>query len=117
MNSHDVRQLIRKQKITGSTSGMAKGYLQANVVILKKEYAFDFLLFCHRNPKPCPLLDVTDVGSYTPKKIASCADIRTDVPKYRIYKNGVISHEVTRSEEHTSELQSRFDIVCRLLLE
>jgi len=110
MNSHDVRQLIRKQKITGSTSGMAKGYLQANVVILKKEYAFDFLLFCHRNPKPCPLLDVTDVGSYTPKKIASCADIRTDVPKYRIYKNGVISHEVTDIMEYWEK-----DMVCFLL--
>ena len=46
---------------------MAKGYTQANLAILKKEYAFDFLLFCQRNPKSCPLIDVTEAGSYPSK--------------------------------------------------
>ena len=68
---------------------MSKGYTQANLAILKKEYAFDFLLFCQRNPKSCPLIDVTDVGSFIPNAIAKDADIRTDIPKYRIYKDGV----------------------------
>ena len=49
---------------------MSKGFTQANLVILKKEHAFDFLLFCQRNPKPCPLLDVTEPGSFIPSKIA-----------------------------------------------
>ncbi|MCG2963786.1 DUF1445 domain-containing protein, partial [Escherichia coli] len=50
-------------KITGPTAGMANGYAQANLAILKQEHAYDFLLFCQRNPKSCPLLDVTEVGS------------------------------------------------------
>ena len=53
-----IRQAIREQKLIAPTSGMAKGYIQANVVILPQTYAYDFLLFCQRNPKTCPLLDV-----------------------------------------------------------
>src|SRR5690625_2106775 len=132
MAPSEIRNLIRNQEITGPTAGMSKGFTQANLVILKKEHAFDFLLFCQRNPKPCPLLDVTEAGSFTPVKIANGADIRKDIPKYRIYNDGKYTNEVTditeyweddmvgfllgcsftfetplRSEEHTSELQSR----------
>jgi len=70
MASNEIRDLIRNQEITGPTAGMSKGFKQANLVILKKEHAFDFLLFCQRNPKPCPLLDVTEPGSFIPSKIA-----------------------------------------------
>jgi len=94
MTGAEIRSLIRRQKITGSTAGMAEGYTQANLVILKKEYAFDFLLFAQRNPKSCPILDVVEPGSYTPKLIARHADIRTDLPKYRIYINGSFESEV-----------------------
>ena len=69
------------------TCGIAKGYAQANMIALPKEYAFDFLLFAQRNPKPCPLLEVLDPGSYAPS-IAPGADIRTDIPLYRIWRNG-----------------------------
>src|SRR5690625_7088697 len=86
MAPSEIRNLIRNQEITGPTAGMSKGFTQANLVMLKKEHAFDFLLFCQRNPKPCPLLDVTEAGSFTPVKIANGADIRKDIPKYRIYK-------------------------------
>ncbi|MDK2798472.1 MAG: hypothetical protein PWQ70_91 [Clostridiales bacterium] len=90
----DIRNQIRLGKIRQPTSGMAKGAVQTNLVILPKEQAFDFLLFCQRNPKPCPLLEVTDVGNWEPKRIAPGADIRTDVPKYRIYKDGILEQEV-----------------------
>lgn len=58
-----LRKMIKQGKLTGHTSGMAKGYVQANVVILPSKYAYDFLLFCFRNPKTCPLLDVAEKGS------------------------------------------------------
>ena len=59
----EVRKLIRKGEITTPTSGMCAGYAQANLAILPKDLAYDFLLFTQRNPKPCPILEVSDVGS------------------------------------------------------
>jgi uncharacterized protein YcsI (UPF0317 family) len=73
---------------------MAMGYVQANLVVLPFDCAFDFLLFCQRNPKPCPLLDVTDIGDPEPKTVARGADIRTDVPMYRVYRDGRLCEEL-----------------------
>lgn len=84
----EIRALIRKGKWDKPTAGLAMGYAQANLVILPQKYAFDFLLFCHRNPKPCPLLEVLDSGQYRTKFLASDADIRTDIPRYNIYRKG-----------------------------
>src|SRR5207245_8082583 len=75
--------------------GLALGYVQANLVVVPRELAFDFLLFCQRNPKPCPLLDVTECGSAEPAAVAPGADLRTDVPCYRIYRNGELVEEPT----------------------
>src|ERR1019366_9955443 len=83
-----LRELARSNKFTGVTPGLALGYVQANLVVLPREQAFDFLLFCQRNPKPCPLLDVTAAGDAEPKLCAPGADIRTDVPRYCVYRNG-----------------------------
>src|SRR5699024_1392762 len=110
MTGAEIRSLIRRQKITGSTAGMAEGYTQANLVILKKEYAFDFLLFCQRNPKSCPVLDVSEAGSFTPATIADDADIRKDIPKYRIYQDGKFTEEVTDITAYWED-----DMVCFLL--
>ncbi len=77
MSPEEVRQLIRKGQMTGPTAGMAASYAQANLVVLQKDLAFDFLLFCQRNQKPCPVLDVTDAGSPVPAIAAPGADIRT----------------------------------------
>lgn len=60
---NEIRGLIRRDELEMPTSGMAKGYVQANVVILPSKYAYDFLKFCFRNPKTCPLLDVSEEGS------------------------------------------------------
>ncbi len=91
----EVRAMIRAGEITGQTSGMCDGYAQANLAILPKDLAFDFLLFTQRNKKPCPVLDVTEAGSPVPRLTAPGADIRTDIPRYRIYRKGELTDEVT----------------------
>jgi len=91
----EVRALIREGKWRKPTAGLALGYVQVNLVILPRELAYDFLLFAQRNPKPCPVIEVTDSGSPGPKLTAPGADLRTDVPKYRIYRDGKLDREVT----------------------
>lgn len=65
MKPADLRGLIRKGELTGPTTGMCNGYAQGNLVVLPKALAWDFLLFCQRNPKACPLLEVADAGERT----------------------------------------------------
>lgn len=89
-----IRNLIRKGKWDKPTAGLAMGYAQANLVILPKRYAFDFLLFCQRNPKPCPLLEVLEPGEFRTKFLSSDADIRTDIPRYNIYRKGKLEGQV-----------------------
>ena len=84
----EIRAIIREGKWDKPTAGIGLGFAQANLVILPRKYAFDFLLFCQRNPKPCPLLEVLEPGHHRTVSLASGADIRTDVPKYNIYRKG-----------------------------
>ena len=88
-----LRKAISENRYTAQTSGQANGYVQANLVILPFDWAFDFLLFAQRNPKPCPILEIGDIGDYLTNDIACKADIRTDIPQYRIYRNGTLSEE------------------------
>lgn len=88
-----VRAQIREGHFTGQTSGLCNGYAQANLVTLPRDIAYDFLLFTQRNPRPCPLLEVSDTGSRLLQQIAPGADIATDLPKYRIYEHGVLTGE------------------------
>ncbi|MFQ5878721.1 MAG: putative hydro-lyase [Dehalococcoidia bacterium] len=90
----ELRELIRAGEWVRPTAGLVPGYAQANLVVLPKELAFDFILFCQRNPRPCPLLEVLDLGAYGPKQMAAGADLRTDLPKYRIYQDGELAAEV-----------------------
>jgi uncharacterized protein YcsI (UPF0317 family) len=90
----EAREQIRAGKLRHPTSGLAPGFVQANLAILPKDVAFDFLLFCQRNPKPCPLIEVLEAGEVEPRMSAPGADIRTDLPKYRIYRNGKLEREV-----------------------
>jgi len=91
---YEIRNLIRKEKFNKQTSGISLGYAQANLVILPKSDALGFLIFAQRNPKPCPILDITDPGDPEPKYAAPGADIRTDLPRYRIYRDGILVDEV-----------------------
>jgi uncharacterized protein YcsI (UPF0317 family) len=89
----EARAIIRRGEWTGPTPGLSLGRAQANMIILPKDWAYDFLLFATRNPKPCPILDVTETGDPEPKLIAPGADVRTDLPKYRIWRNGELISE------------------------
>lgn len=93
-NANELRKLIRKGEWDRPTTGLAPGYVQANLVMLPRDEAFHFLLFCVRNPKPCPILDVLEPGQTEPR-IAKGADLRTDLPKYRVYERGVLKSERT----------------------
>jgi uncharacterized protein YcsI (UPF0317 family) len=94
-----IRSLIRKGIITTPTAGMCGGYAQANLVILPKVLAYDFLLFAQRNPKACPILEVLEEGCRAVKYMATKADIASDLPKYRIYEYGELTGEYTDIKE------------------
>lgn len=115
--AENVRQKIRTSEWAQPTTGQVPGYTQANLVILPKKYAYDFLLFCMRNPKSCPLIEVTDAGSPVPKKSAPTADLRTDLPKYRIYKNGELTEEVTDITAYWQDDFVSFLIGCSFTFE
>jgi uncharacterized protein YcsI (UPF0317 family) len=95
LESQRVRQDIRTGRITGTSRGLAHGFVQCNLAILPKEYAFDFSLYCQRNQRACPVLEVTDPGSVTPKKLAPTADLRTDCARYAVYRDGVRTEDRT----------------------
>src|SRR5437588_9531551 len=89
----EVRRQARLGQLTGPTPGLAPGYVQANLVVVPRDLAYDFLLFCQRNPKPCPLLDVTEAGSADPRFVAPGGDLRTDLPRYRVFRDGELADE------------------------
>lgn len=88
-----TRQLIRQGVLNTHTGGLCLGRAHANLAILPKADAFEFLLFCQRNPKPCPVLEVLDPGDPVPHLTAPTADIRTDVPRYRVFRHGQLAEE------------------------
>ena len=111
-----LRDKIRNQKWTKTTTGAAPGYVQANMVILPQEAAFQFLLFCVRNPKPCPILDVLEPGGVEPK-IAAGADIRTDLPSYRIFEQGKLKAVVKNITACFHEEMVSFLVGCSFSFE
>ncbi|MGB7243762.1 MAG: putative hydro-lyase [Sulfitobacter sp.] len=90
----DVRNAIRHGAYDGHTAGLAAGKLQCNIAILPERYALDFLRFCQRNPKPCPVVGVSDSGDPLLPTLGRDIDIRTDVSKYRVFRNGTLSEEI-----------------------
>jgi uncharacterized protein YcsI (UPF0317 family) len=91
----ELRARFRRGDDRGPTAGCAPGFVQGNLVVLPRDAAFDFLLFCQRNPRPCPLLEVVEAGSAEPRYLAPGADLRTDLPRYRVYRDGVLESEPT----------------------
>ncbi len=84
----EMRQRIRAGKWQRPTAGCCAGFAQANLAVVPQALADDLLLFCRRNPSPCPLLEVTEPGDPEPRILAPGADLRTDLPLYRVYRNG-----------------------------
>jgi uncharacterized protein YcsI (UPF0317 family) len=91
----EVRASIRRGDFTGHTSGVAQDHVQGNVVILPEALASDFLRFCQRNPKPCPLLAVSEPGDAMLPSLGRDIDIRRDVPRYRVWNQGEVVAEPT----------------------
>ncbi|EAX48251.1 protein of unknown function DUF1445 [Thermosinus carboxydivorans Nor1] len=117
MHPKAVKAMIRQNQLVQPTSGMAKGYAQANLVVLPKDLAFDFLLFAQRNPKPCPILDVTEVGSPEPALVAPGSDLRYDIPKYRVYVKGQLVEEVLDLERYWNKDLVAFLLGCSFTFE
>ncbi len=112
-----VRAACRAGTLTGPTPGLAPGFVQANLVLLPRDWAFDFLLFCHRNPRPCPLLDVTDPGDPEPKLAAPGADLRTDLPGYRVWEHGELVAEPADVTGHWRDDLVGFLLGCSFTFE
>lgn len=87
----DARQAFR-EGLRNPTAGWSLGFVQANLIAVPVDWAYDVLLFCERNPKPCPVLDVTDPGATT-TVLAADADLRTDLPGYRVWRHGELVDE------------------------
>ena len=117
LDAAGLRAAVRAGDHTGPTAGLAPGFTQANLVALPEADAFDFLRFCVANPKPCPVLDVSDPGSPEPARIATGADLRTDVPRYRIWRDGELVDEPTDASEHWRDDLVAFLIGCSFTFE
>lgn len=116
MSPKEVRQRIRDGEITVPTAGMCGGYAQANLVILPKQYAEDFKEFARRNPKPCPVLEITE-GTPMVHDMGEGANLVTDIPRYFIYKNGVKVDEVTDATSYWEDDFTGFLIGCSFSFE
>ncbi|MBB5955757.1 uncharacterized protein YcsI (UPF0317 family) [Saccharothrix tamanrassetensis] len=105
-----------RRHATGPTAGLADGYTQANLIAVPRDWAYDVLLFAQRNPKPCPVLDVTDVGS--PRTVlAQHADLRRDLPRYRIWEHGELTAEPTDATGYWRDDLVAFLIGCSFTFE
>ena len=110
LESQRVRQAIRDGRITGTSRGLAPGFVQCNLAIMPKDFAFDFMLYCQRNQRACPVLEVTDPGDPVPHRVAPNADLRTDCARYSVFVNG------TRQDDR-ADIESlwRDDLVAFLI--
>ena len=110
-----ARALFRTTDVA-TTAGFSAGYVQANLIALDKKYAFDFLLFAQRNPKPCPLLGVLEPGEVSSPLLAG-GDIRTDIPSYRVFSHGSLIDEPTDATAYWTEDTVAFVIGCSFTFE
>lgn len=103
LNAHssalDVRRAARSGLLSSHTSGLASEHVQGNLAILPADLANDFLRYCQRNPKPCPLLSVSEPGQYMLDDLGQDVDIRSDVPRYRVWQHGELVAEPTDLRE------------------
>ena len=110
-----ARALFRTTDVA-TTAGFSAGFAQANLIALDKKYAFDFLLFAQRNPKPCPLLGVLEPGEVSSPLLAG-GDIRTDIPSYRVFSHGSLIDEPKDATAYWTENTVAFVIGCSFTFE
>ena len=112
-----LREEIRAGRYQSHTAGLGQGYLQANLVILPESHALDFMRFCQRNPKACPLTGVSDTGNPRMTTLGHDLDIRTDIPAYNIYRHGVVTESVTDISGYWREDLVAFALGCSFTFE
>jgi uncharacterized protein YcsI (UPF0317 family) len=112
-----ARNLMRQGRWDQPTSGICLGYLQANMAILPREAAEEFRQFCLANPRPMPLIDVTEPGDPVPRRVAPSADLRTDLPRYRVYRRGELAGEPTEIAGLWTEDMVAFLLGCSFTAE
>lgn len=118
LTPEQLRQACRSGDWTGQTSGLADGYAQANLVVLPQADAAEFLQFCQSNPKPCPLLAVTEPGSPLLAELTEQpADLRTDLPSYRVWREGELVEEPTNVTDYWRDDLVSFLIGCSFSFE
>lgn len=110
-----ARALFRTTDVA-TTAGFSAGFAQANLIALDRKYAFDFLLFAQRNPKPCPLLGVLEPGQVSSDLLVG-GDIRTDIPSYRVFSHGSLIDEPTDATAYWTENTVAFVIGCSFTFE
>lgn len=115
LTASEARKVFRSGRVS-PTAGWARGYAQANLIIVPREQAFDVLLFAQRNPKACPILGVLDAGETSGALLAD-GDIRTDVPKYIVYQDGVKVAEPTDIKEYWRNDLVTFMVGCSFTFE
>ena len=115
MTPAEVREYARQHDMI-TTAGHAPGFMQANLLAVPQEYAFDFLLFAQRNPKPCPIVGVLEAGQYSSELLPG-GDIRTDIPGYRVFENGELVAEPADAREYYTDDIVSFLIGCSFTFE
>jgi uncharacterized protein YcsI (UPF0317 family) len=113
----DARLLIRRDDLTGPTSGLAPGYVQGNLAILPAALAGEFMRFCQLNPKPCPLLAASAPGDFRLPTLADDLDVRTDLPRYRVFRNGAVVDEPADIRAHWRDDLVAFVLGCSFSFE
>jgi uncharacterized protein YcsI (UPF0317 family) len=114
---HAARLAMRRAQHTGSTSGFAPGFVQANLAILPQALASDFLQYCQRNPKPCPVIGMSAPGDPTIPALGEDLDIRTDLPRYRVWRDGAVVDEPTDVRKWWRDDLVSFALGCSLSFE
>ena len=112
-----VRLAARSGSFAGVTAGLAPGYVQGNVCILPKAFANDFRSYCERNPKPCPLIGVSEPGDPRLPDLGQDLDIRSDVPRYRVFRDGEMKGDVTDVRDLWTEDMVAFAVGCSFSFE
>jgi uncharacterized protein YcsI (UPF0317 family) len=107
-----LRRACREGRFSGPTSGHAHGYVQVNLAILPAADAADFLLFCQRNPKPCPVIAVSDPGARACAALGADLDLARDASGYRLFENGALVAEASDAASWWRDDLVTFAIGC-----
>lgn len=117
LDKDQLKNAIRNSQYEGHTAGLAAGFLQANIIILPEKYALDFMRYCQRNPKPCPLVGVSETGNPFLNTLGHDIDIRSDVPRYNLYRDGKLLGTTSNISDYWADDFVAFALGCSFTFE